>query len=142
MMKSIPATIKDGKVVFTRASLLRFVAENEGKTCDLILRDRERSLSQLGMYRVWLDHVASKTGNDTEELHEFLLDRCAPRKVIRIQGSKGSVEVEKPKRTSGGHGLSMNKQEMGEFMDKAVALTGYPLPTREELEAMGYILNY
>jgi hypothetical protein len=36
----------------------------------------------------------------------------------------------------------MDKQQMGEYMEKCAALTGCPLPTKEELEAMGYISNY
>lgn len=34
---------------------------------------------------------------------------------------------------------AMNRAEMVEFMDKCAALTGYPLPTPEELLAMGYL---
>lgn len=140
-MNSIPAKVQNGKIVFNRTSELRFVAENDGKECDLVVRRKPRTLSQLGMYRAWLSQTAEQTGNDTEELHEFLLDKLAPRKVMVIQGAKGKVEIEKYKRTSGGHALSMNKQEMGEFMDSAARITGYPLPTREELEAMGYVVE-
>jgi hypothetical protein len=43
------------------------------------------------------------------------------------------------KRTSGGHKLSMNKAEMSEYMVRCAQLTGYPLPTEEELSAMGYV---
>lgn len=141
-MKSIPCKITDKKLAYNYVSFVRFAGENEGKDCDIIVREKARTLSQLGMYRVWLTDVANHTGNDTEELHEFLLDKLAPRKVISIHGKKGIVEIEKYKRTSGGHALSMNKSEMGEYMDSAARITEYPLPTREELEAMGYILNY
>lgn len=141
-MNSIPFHIKGRKLVYNELSFGRFTGENEGKSGDLVIRVRPRSLSQLGMYRVWLSDVANHTGNDTEELHEFLLDKLAPRKVMSIHGKKGVVEIEKYKRTSGGHALSMNKTEMGEYMDSAARITEYPLPTREELEAMGYILNY
>ena len=141
-MNSIPAKIVNGKIEYSPISFSRFAAANEGKDLDIVVRKKPRSLSQLGMYRAWLRETASHTGNDEEELHEFLLDRCAPTKVVKINGTKGTYEMEKKKRTSGGHALSMNKLEMGEFMDKCAAMTGYPLPTREELEAMGYILNY
>ena len=141
-MKSIPCKITDKKIVYNYVSFVRFAGENEGKDCDIIVREKARTLSQLGMYRVWLADVANHTGNDTEELHEFLLDKLAPRKVISIHGKKGIVEIAKYKRTSGGHALSMNKLEMGEYMDSAARITENPLPTREELEAMGYILNY
>jgi hypothetical protein len=65
------------------------------------------------MYRAWLHKVANDTGNDEEELHEFLLDRCAPRVVVTIKGPKKNVDIERVKRTSGHHNLSMTKDEMG-----------------------------
>lgn len=141
-MKSVPCKIVNRKLEYNQLSFGRFAGENEGKDCDIVLRERPRTLSQLGMYRVWLKNTADHTANDEEELHEFLLEKLAPRKIIAIHGKKGIVEIVKYKRTSGGHALSMNKTEMSEYMDKAAALTEYPLPTREELEAMGYVLNY
>jgi hypothetical protein len=33
----------------------------------------------------------------------------------------------------------MTKDEMSEFLDKCAAFTGYPLPTPEELEVLGYL---
>lgn len=141
-MKSIPAKIINRKLTYNELSFGRLAGENEGKDCDIIIRERPRTLSQLGMYRAWLTKVAEHTGNDPEELHEFLLDKLAPRKIIAIHGSKGIAEIESKKRTSGGHALSMTKQEMSDYMDAAARITNYPLPTREELEAMGYILNY
>lgn len=141
-MKSIPARIENGKLVYNELSFTKFSLVNEGKSCDIVRRDKPRSLSQLGMYRAWLRKVADDTGNDEEALHESLLDWFAPRVVVQIRGPKGVVERTEHKRTSGGHTLSMNKEEMSEFMDKASIRTEHPLPTREELEAMGYILNY
>ncbi len=141
-MESIPGKIVGGKLILNERSLYLFSEKNEGKHVELRVLKKERSLGQLGMYRAWLRDVANHTGNDDEDLHEFLLDKLAPRVVIEIRGKKGVVETTKYKRTSGGKSLTMTKLEMGEFMDKAAALTGYPLPTREELEAMGYILNY
>lgn len=141
-MQSIPCKIVDKKLQYSELSFHRFVGENEGRDCELRLRINQRSLSQLGMYRVWLTDTASKTGNDTEELHEFLLKKLSPRIVVIIHGRKGMVNQEHYKRTSGGHSLSMNKTEMGEYMDSCARITGYPLLTREELEAMGYVLNY
>ncbi len=46
------------------------------------------------------------------------------------------------KRTHGGDKNTMTKDEMSEYMDRAAELTGYPLPTEEELQAMGYVLNH
>lgn len=140
------ATIQDGKIEFpSAAAAMKFQTwklEHDGAHVIIDQLKPERSTSQLRMYRAWLDNTATHTGNDPEELHAFLLDKCAPRVVVTITGSKGKVDVEQIKRTSGGHKHSMTKDEMSEFMDRCASLTGYPLPTKEELEAMGYISNY
>ena len=99
----------------------------------------ERSVSQLRFYRAWLDNMCAHTGNLTEEMHEWLLKKCAPRIVVTIVGPKGKIEDETVKRTHGADKLTMTKDEMSEYLDKCAALTGYPLPTPEELEAMGYL---
>jgi hypothetical protein len=136
------ATIKDGKLHFgpiIQQRLEQWAGAHEGAQLLLTEDKPERSLSELRMYRAWLSNVAAQTGNDEEELHAFLLDRCAPRVVVTIRGAKGEVEVEQIKRTSGGHKLSMNKSEMSEYMARCASLTSYPLPTEEELLAMGYL---
>lgn len=102
----------------------------------------ERSVSQLRLYRAWLDNMCTHTGNNAEEMHNWLIKQCAPQIVVKITGPKGFVEDVQYKRTHGGDSSCMTKDEMNEYMDKCAALTGYPLPTPEELEALGYILNY
>lgn len=140
--------IIDERAEITFPSMLaasRWKAWKEGHrgTRILITEDiEERSSGQLRMYRAWLNRVCEQTGNDPDELHEFLIEKCAPTIISTIKGPKGAVEIEQEKRTSGGHKLSMDKLEMSEFMDRAAALTNFPLPTPEELEAMGYIHNY
>lgn len=139
------ATVKAGKLNMAPQTKQRFVewcAGHEGANVTITHFIPERTLSELRMYRAWLANVASHTGNDEEELHEYLLEKCAPRVVSKIAGPKGEIEVEQKKRTSGGHKLSMDKHEMAEYMDKCAALTGYPLPTPEELAAMGYVSNH
>ena len=49
------------------------------------------------------------------------------------------MEVVRHKRTHGGDTNTMTKDEFSEFMDKCAALTGYPLPTPEQLQEMGYL---
>jgi hypothetical protein len=105
----------------------------------MVQRPPTQGLSQLGMDRAWLSNVAQHTGKDEEELHEFLLDKCAPRVVVKINGKRSAVEIERAKRTSGGYSRSMSKTEMSEYMEKAAVLTGYSMPTPAELLAMGYL---
>lgn len=138
-MNSVPVQIKNGQLIINPTSKARF-CEKDG-WADLERRVPERSLSQLKRYRAWLTITAEATGNDTEALHEFLLDKLAPRVVTKICGKKGCIEKTQKKRTSGGHALSMSKPEMVEYCDKAATLTGYRFPTDKELEAMGYVLN-
>jgi hypothetical protein len=136
------AQAKGGKLSFAPATLIKFaewLTAHEGKWLAIDEDKEDRSSSQLRMYRAWLRHVAQHTGNDEEELHEFLLDRCALRMVVTIKGPKANVDIERVKRTSGGTTLSMSKDEMSDYMNKCAALTGYPLPTEEELAAMGYL---
>ena len=106
----------------------------------LITEDKEeRSNGQLRLYRAWLEGVCAHSGNDPDTLHSWLIERCAPVVVSTIKGPKGSIEIEQKKRTSGGHRLSMDKLEMHEFLERCAQLTGYPLPTPEQLEELGYL---
>lgn len=134
-------TVRNGKLTFNGPLLTRrfeeWLQRMEGKVVELSEVEPGRSISQNRMYRAWLNSTATHTGNNAEELHEFLLQKCAPRHFVTIKGARGSLEVEHLKRSS-----DMSKQEMSEFMDKCSALTGYPLPTPEELEAMGYVSNH
>ena len=70
-------------------------------------------------------------------MHDWLIEKCAPTAVIKIKGPKGTIEVERKKRTSGGHNLTMTFAEMRAYVERCAARTGYPLPADEELEAMG-----
>lgn len=141
-MLSIPGQIIGNKLLYNQTSFARLCENHNGKRVNIVVQIPERSMSQLRMYRAWLNEVSSHTGNETEALHEYLLDQLAPRIVVTLDTPQGKVEKELIKRTSGGHKLSMTKLEMSEYMEKATVLTGYPLPTKEELQSMGYILNY
>lgn len=136
--------IHEGKLSFHHTVAIAFTnwrLGHEGARIVITEAKDDRSTGQLRMYRAWLASVAASTGNDEEELHNFLLEKCAPRAVVKIKGKKGIVEVEQIKRTSGGHSLSMDKLEMTDYMNKCAQITSCPLPTEEELMAMGYIHN-
>lgn len=126
------ARITDGTPQFP-ARFSDFCKDHEGRWLRIELEEPVRSLSQNSMFHAWLDHVADQTGNNAQELKEFLIHRLAPRVIATIKG-KRVVEVEQIKRTS-----DMTKAEMTDFMDKCAALTGYPLPTEEQLIEMGYL---
>lgn len=138
---SFRATIRSGQITFNGPVLTQrwreWLAANDGAIVEIEKAEPGRSIGQNRMYRAWLDSTANHTGNNAEELHEFLLQKCAPHVFVKLRGRKGEMEVEQVKRTS-----VMSKQEMSDYMDKCAALTGYALPTPEQLEAMGYISNY
>src|SRR3954452_17042555 len=125
------AHIENGRVVLP-ARLIEWAKVHTGARLSLEHVKAERSISQLRCYRAWLHKVCDETGNLESELHEFLLDRCAPRVVVTIKGPKGKLDIERVKRTSGNHSLSMTKDEMGDYMHKCAALTGVPLPSEAE----------
>jgi hypothetical protein len=133
------AHVFGGKVILP-PRLLQWARQNEGAHLDIEHVKPARSISQLRMYRAWLSRLADHTGNDEDELHEFLLDRCAPSIIVTIKGPKGTIDVTQKKRTHGGDKNTMTKAEFTEYMDNCAALTDFPLPTREELEEMGYII--
>jgi hypothetical protein len=60
-------------------------ARQEGARLEIAQTKPERSISPLRMHRAWLHKVAADIGNDDEELHEFLLGRCAARIVVTIK---------------------------------------------------------
>ena len=136
-MNYLPIKVAGGKLVYNPLNFARFASKNEGKWCHLKVLPRERSLSQLRMYRAWLHELSAHTGDDEEALHEWLLKELAPRIVLKLNGTEREVN----KRTSGNSALTMTKEEMSEYMEKAAIKTEFPLPTKEQLEAMGYIAS-
>jgi len=95
-----------------------------------------RSLSQNALYWVWLAKVAQETGNEQSDMHEYFKSKFLPKRLIKIKGKNGEHEVE-----SIGSTTELSKADFGFYLDKCAAHCGIPLPTREEIEAMGYIRN-
>jgi hypothetical protein len=144
IMTEFHGVIKGGKETFSptvAVAWAKWKARHEGGRFVIFEDKDERSLGQLRLYRAWLDRMCDQTGNDPDDMHEYLIDKCAPTVVTTIKGRKKTIEVERKKRTSGGHKFSMDKLEMQTFMERCAALTQFPLPTPEELEALGYLVR-
>lgn len=132
---SIVGKVENGHISMNPVMLARFVERNKGKWVDISAREAKRTVNQNSMYRAWLDNMCDHTGNpSTDDMHEFLLAKLAPKKTTKISGKKGAHEVTRPMRTH-----EMNKMQMSEFMEKCAVYTDYPLPTQEELAKMGYL---
>jgi hypothetical protein len=137
------ARVKEGQIQFpSPGAAMRFQEwkrDHDGSHITIDEIKPERSTSQLRLYRSWLRALCAQTGNDEEALHNWLLKQCAPQIVVKIKGPKGELEDVQSKRTHGGDETTMTKDEFAEYLDKCSALTNFPLPTQEELIAMGYL---
>jgi len=96
-----------------------------------------RSLSQNALYWVWLAKVEHETGNESDDMHEYFKSKFLPKRLVKIKGKTGEHEVESIGSTTG-----LSKADFGQYLDRCAAHCGIPLPTREEIEAMGYISNH
>ncbi len=110
--------------------------DNQGKQVSVEKAKPIRSLSQNGLYWAWLSKVALETGNQTEDMHEYLKLKFLPKRLLKIHGKKGDYDVETVKSTT-----RLNKLEFGEYLEKCAIHVGVALPTALEIQEMGYISN-
>ncbi len=116
-----------------RALYVQDLKENVGKKYKIERIVPVRSLSQNAFYWAYLGTIEKETGNNSNDLHEYFKRTLLAPKFINVMGK----EIKIPASTT-----DLTKVQFGEYLDKISAESGVPLPTREELEAMGYILNY
>jgi hypothetical protein len=86
-----------------------------------------RTMAQNRFYWMYLEIICRETGNDPDDLHEFLKQKLLIPEIVTIKGRNGEYEVKKYKSTT-----KMNKLEFGEYMEKINALTQVPIPNTEE----------
>lgn len=134
------ATIKNGELdfgsEFNLARWQEFLRDNAGKKVSIDIPKPIRSLSQNALYWVYLAKIEHETGNTAEDMHEFCKEKFLPKKLITIKGKVQAHEVIKDGTTTG-----LNKADFGEYMRKIEVMTGILVPSKEEAEEMGYILN-
>lgn len=127
------AEIVGGKLSFgekTKPIFLEFLASHEGRKVTVQLEKKVRSRSQNAYYWVYLGVIARETGDNADDLHEFLKRKLLAPVFKTILGK----EVKLPRSTT-----DLEKWEFGEYLEKICALTNVPLP---DPEAAGYISNY
>lgn len=114
-----------------------FAKENVGKILRIETPKLVRSLSQNALYWVYLEKIAQETGADAEEdLHPFFKSKFLPKRIGKFKGKTMEHEF-----SYEGSTTKLSKAEFSEYMSKIERLTGILIPTKEEAEAMGYILN-
>ncbi len=122
--------------VFNENRWVMWCRDNVGKQVRIERSKPIRTLTQNAFMWAWLSKLELETGNASEDMHEYLKHKFLPKRLIHIKGKKGEYDVEVLKSTT-----KLDKLEFGEYLDKCAAHTGVPLPTKEEISAMGYISN-
>lgn len=124
-------TARNGKLDFgsetNQARLSEFLKEHEGAQLKLELPKRQRTIQQNKFYWFYLGIIEQETGNDANDLHELFKTKLLPKETITVQGKQAVHVLEKTKSTT-----SLNKQEMGEYLEKICAMTGVPIPDPEQ----------
>lgn len=85
-----------------------------------------RTMAQNRFYWLYIEVICRETGNDPDDLHEFLKQKLLIPEIVKIKGRNGEYEVKKYKSTT-----KMNKIEFGEYLEKINALTQVPIPDTE-----------
>jgi hypothetical protein len=128
------AKIISGSLDFgTSAAALRFQEwkrEHEGARLVIEEEKETRSVSANRYYWAYLEIIARETGDNADDLHEFLKRKLLPPRFIKVRGE----ELRVPSSTS-----DLDKLQFTDYLDKIAALTGVPLPNAEDA---GYLPNY
>jgi hypothetical protein len=112
---------------------LRFqlwAGEHEGARVTVEFEKPKRSLTQNAYYWLYLGVIADETGDNADDLHEFLKRKLLPPRFVKVRGE----EIKLPSSTT-----DLDKSAFGQYLDKICALTNVPLPDPQEA---GYISNY
>ncbi len=133
-MKPIPTfhgIVKDGKLLLDKQEIyekyLIYQLEGQRVSLTIELQKDKRSLSQNALYWVYLGIIANETGDNENDLHEYLKRKILAPRFIQVLGK----EVKLPGTTS-----KLDKLEFGDYMDKIAVLTAIPVPNPEDA---GYI---
>ena len=132
------AKIKNKELDFGSESNLarwhEFLKNNEGKVIQIDKQRPIRTLTQNAFYWAWLEKVELETGNQSEDMHEYGKATFLPKRLIKVKGKHGEYTVQ-----TLGSTTKLNKLEFGEYLDKFSAHVEIPLPSIEEIKAMGYL---
>ena len=129
-MQSFIFTAKEGAMtwgtVFNHQRFRQCLRENEGKEFRIEPLISTRSMSQNALYHLYLDVICRETGNDHNNLHEYLKRELLPPKFIKVKIGDKEVERKIPASTT-----ELTKTDFGNYMDKISALTNVEIPNTE-----------
>jgi len=88
---------------------------------------RKRTTSQNSLYWSWMTLIADETGNDKDDIHEFLLNKFCPTKVVMVGGEEQEITSTK----------YLDTKQMSAYMDRIPPWAGefnisLPLPENQE----------
>lgn len=131
MQQTFIFTAKEGKMTwgstYNHERFRQNLRENEGKEYRIEPLISTRSMSQNSLYHLFLDVICRETGNDHNNLHEYLKRELLPPKFIKVNIKGKEVERKIPASTT-----DLTKTEFCDFMDKISSLTGVPIPDTEQ----------
>jgi len=82
-------------------------------------RKRLRSTNQNSFYWLYLGIIADETGDNIDDLHQFLKRKLLPPQFITVHGETIKIPASTTK---------LDKLEFSRYMEKINALTGVPIP--------------
>src|SRR5947209_2360765 len=115
------ATIKDKEIYFpamrTAIHWQEWKESHEGAHILIEEMKPTRSLSQNAYYWKYLEIIGGETGENPDDLHEFLRRKLLPPQFKTIRGE----ELKLPRSTT-----ALDKTEFSEYLDRIAALTNVP----------------
>lgn len=132
-MKKFNLKVHDGKLSFStdfhKALFNDFLKDNEGKVIQVTRYIPIRTSTQNRFYWAYLSLIETETGNNANDLHEYFKRTLLPPKWIKVLGK----EIKIPNTTT-----ELTKIEFGEYLDKIAAECNVPIPSEEDIVALGY----
>lgn len=113
--------------VYNHERFKQCLQENEGKDFRIEPLISTRSMSQNSLYHLFLDVICKETGNDHNNLHEYLKRELLPPKFIKVMIGKKEIERKIPASTT-----ELKRGEFCDYLDKISSECGVAIPNTEE----------
>lgn len=126
--------IKDGELIIASEEFMKKKVSKQ-PDCKVHIEIRKkkskRSIDQNNLYWMYLEDIATETGNDRYTLHEHFKQKFLFKgeQLVEIDGIETSVPMY-------GSSANLGKGEFADFMLNIEAETGVPIPDTE-----GYLLD-
>ena len=122
---------KEGKMswetVYNHERFLADLRQNEGRAYRIEPLISTRSMSQNSLYHLFLDVICRETGNDHNNLHEYLKRELLPPKFIKVKIGK-ELNAKEIERKIPASTIDLTKLQFVDYMDKISALVGVQIP--------------